>query len=139
MKHLILAVAVLSGGSAFAHGHGFGGGGGYRGGGYHAAHPVYGGGGWGGGYRAPARTFVQPRIYVAPPVVYAPRSYPPVYQRRVYVAPVAPLYSVGAVLTALPAGAVMQLINGFTYATVNGTWFFWDGTRGAWVVVNGPY
>jgi hypothetical protein len=38
----------------------------------------------------------------------------------------------------LPPGAVMQLINGYTWATVNGLWFFWDGNRGAWVVANAP-
>jgi hypothetical protein len=75
-------------------------------------------------------------VTYAPPVYYAPQPY---YRpRSVYVPAPAPYYAVGTVLASLPPGAVMQLINGYTWATLGGLWFFWDGNRGAWVVANTP-
>ena len=149
MRRIVLVATVLVGSLAFAgggHG-GFHGGGGFRGGG--------GGfrGGWGGGgnfhpARAPsyrssygASYGWRAPIVVAPPRVYvAPRAYSyPSYRSgygTTYVQPQVVLATPD--MNLLPAGAVMQLINGLTYATLNGAWFFWDGARAAWVVVASP-
>ena len=132
------------GGGGFRGGGSYGGG--NYGGGYHPARPIvvrpsYGGyGGYGyGGYRAPAIVVAPPRVYVAP------RYYPPTYSYGYgnygyggYVAQpqwVAP--PLGTALSVLPQGAVMQVINGATYATYMGAWFFWDGS-GMWIACACP-
>lgn len=153
MKPLILSVAVLFAGSAFAHGpHGGG-----WGGGSHAARPVH-------SWRAPvyragprvvvAPRFVAPRVWVGPRVAYSPRlplgavslyvgAQPYFYGGGTFYVAAPQGYSVvappiGAVINELPAGATMQFFNGLTWATLNGAWFLWDVARGAWVVVTGP-
>jgi hypothetical protein len=159
MKNILLVAALLAGGIAQAgpHGGGFHGGGGYGGGGFrgggsyggggfrgggsygggnfHSASPVVvrpsyggyrgGGYGYGYGYRAPAIVVAPPRIYVAP------RYYPPTYSYG-YAQPQWMAPPLGTALSVLPQGAVMQVINGATYATYMGAWFFWDGS-GMWI------
>jgi len=126
MKNLVLAVVLISAGSALAHGHG-GYGGGYRGGGH----------GWGGGGFHQARpVFVAPpRVYVAPrPVYVAPR---PVYRRPVYVRPsysynygYAPAPRIGL---QLPFGAISFSIGAQPYFVSGGT-FYMPSAQGYSVV-----
>lgn len=167
MNKVIIAVAGLLAGAAFAQPHGARpvggphGGGGYRGGGvrYAPGPRVV--------VRAPApRVYVRPAyrspVYVHPAPHYyarpAVRFYPalPVGVVTVNVGPRAYWYGggafytsapsgyqviappIGAVVAQLPPGAAMQYINGYTYATAEGSWFFWDANQNAWVVVNAP-
>lgn len=96
-----------------------------------------------------------PRVVVMPQVNLAPRL--PYGTVTVYVGQQAYLYGggafyaataqgyvvvappLGAVISELPPGATMQFIDGYTWATTNDAWFFWDGNVNAWVVAQGPY
>ena len=144
MKRIVLVATVLVASLAFAGG----GHGGFHGGGFHGG--GFRGGGGGGhfhaarapsyrssyGWRAPI-VVAPPRVYVAPRVYPRAYSYPSYgYGYGTYVQPQVVLAAPD--MSLLPAGAVMQLINGLTYATLNGAWFLWDGARSAWVVVASP-
>jgi hypothetical protein len=125
MKNLLLAVALMSGGAAFAQG--------WRGG--HGGHHYGGGGGHYGGYHGARPVYVAPRpVYVAPrPVYVAPR---PVYSRPIYVAPpryrsygyrygyVAPAPGISF---ALPLGAVSLYIGAQPYFLSSGTFYLQSG------------
>ena len=142
MKRIVLVATVLVGSLAFAgggHG-GFHGGGGFRGswgGNFHAARaPSYQSSyGSSYGWRAPI-VVAPPRVYVAPRVYPRAYSYPSYGYGTTYVQPQVVLAAPH--MNLLPAGAVLQPINGLTYATLNGAWFLWDGARCAWVVVASP-
>ena len=144
MKRIVLVAATLAGSLAFAgggHG-GFHGGGGFRGGGggnFHAARaPSYrshGSYGW----RAPI-LLAPPRLYVAPRVYPRVSPYPSYGYGygygTTYVEPQVVLSAPD--LRLLPVGAVMQLVNGQTWATLSSAWFLWDGARSTWVAVVSP-
>ncbi|MFZ5445861.1 MAG: DUF6515 family protein [Myxococcota bacterium] len=98
----------------------------------------------------------RPHITVMPQVSFFPQlpvgaitvyvgSQPYFYGNGVFYVSSSQGYSVvqaplGAVVAQLPPDATMQVINGYTYAsTPGGTWFYWDGNQGAWVVTQSPY
>lgn len=107
----------------------------------------------------PPRVVVRP----APRVVYQQPRYRPMvrmlpmgfvalsvgaaayyYADGAFYAPVSGGYQVvtppiGAAVSVLPYGAQQQVINGETYAWADGAWYWWDGWRAAWIVVNPPY
>ena len=161
MNKRILAIAALAGTVALAQPHGARPiGGGHFGGHYRGPGVVV---------RAPAphvyvrpaprpvyvRPAYRPHVWVRPSVWFYPRLPMGVvtvnigpraywYGGGVFYAPAPNGYQVvappiGAVVTQLPPGAVMEYLNGYTYASANGSWFYWDAAQNAWVVVSAPY
>jgi hypothetical protein len=115
----------------------------------------YGGYGYGGYGYGGTRAYVAPPVVIAPSVgFYAQLPYGAVslyvgtqayyYAGGSFFVPSGGGYSIveaplGAAVSELPPGAQQQVINGYTYATLNNTWFVWDGSRAAWVVVSCPF